>query len=177
MKFASPSQLEGDYSLLLVVDPGNQLGEQYKTNNSAVSSSTVHILPAYVDLQAALVGRLPASVTPGKKVPISVLVTNNGTVTASGGATTIRLYAVDAQTASDSDAEVSPSAPLLVTLPKKLSIKSGKSVLVKFNLVAPQGAVEPGYHYLLAKVDFTGPFAEKNPADNQVFSQSEVLFN
>ncbi len=63
---------------------------------------------------------------------------------------------------------------LLVSLPKTINIAPGKSVALPLTFT-PSGDAA-GKEFLLASVVYNGKPAEKNPADNSVFSTTVVLF-
>jgi hypothetical protein len=164
--FTAPANLtEGDYHLVAVLDSARQVSELNETNNAAVSTQSVHIAPKFVDLRAAFLGRVGPTILAKKANSVSLLVTNLGNTTASGGAI-IRLFeSADQNHSSDR---------LLATLPKTINLAPGKSVVIPLKFTPT--SVSAGQEFLLAGVVYNGKPAEKNPGDNSVFSTTVVVF-
>jgi cyclophilin family peptidyl-prolyl cis-trans isomerase len=164
--FTAPANLtEGDYHLVAVLDSARQVSELNETNNTAVSTQSVHIAPKFVDLRAAFLGRVGPTILAKKANSVSLLVTNLGNTTASGGAI-IRLFeSADQNHSSDR---------LLATLPKTINLAPGKSVVIPLKFTPT--SVSAGQEFLLAGVVYNGKPAEKNPGDNSVFSTTVVVF-
>jgi len=168
LKFKSPDIADDQYSLLVEVDPDNLLSEQFEVNNSALTSSTVHIIPKFVDLSAVFAGTIPAQLPTKTKATVSVLVTNNGTITAHGAKLALR-----AETSASGD----PGDGLSLVLPKSFSLAAGKSKMVKMTVVGGTKLVPAGSYYILASVTYMGTPTALALSNNRIFSESAILFS
>jgi cyclophilin family peptidyl-prolyl cis-trans isomerase len=163
--FTAPKNLaDANYHIVAVLDSANKVKELNEVNNTIASTQTVHIAPPAVDLKVALLGRI-SGVTAKKANSVSLLLSNSGNIPAAGNAT-IRFY--------ESPDTLGTNKRLLVSLPKTINIAPGKSVALPLKFTP--AAVAAGKEFLLASVVYNGKPADKNPADNSVFSTTVVLF-
>jgi hypothetical protein len=156
----------GNYHLVAFVDALSQLDEANENNNLAVGG-VVKIAPPTVDLKVTL-GKLPTTITSGKKTTIPVTIKNNGNVEARGN-TVIKIAASADQTADAGD-------PVLITLPTKIDLKPGGSATLSVTFTPNKSIAPKGREFVGAQAIFNGSPADANPLDNVVFSTKTILF-
>jgi cyclophilin family peptidyl-prolyl cis-trans isomerase len=156
----------GNYHLVAFVDALSQLDEANENKNLAVGG-VVKIAPPTVDLKVTL-GKLPTTITSGKKTTIPVTIKNNGNVEARGN-TVIKIAASADQTADAGD-------PVLITLPTKIDLKPGGSATLSVTFTPNKSIAPKGREFVGAQAIFNGSPADANPLDNVVFSTKTILF-
>lgn len=157
-KFAYPNGVTaGSYDLIThVVAPGIA----NTTPTDGVSSSKVTIEPATVDLATTFSGS-PITVKPSQKGIASIIITNNGNVTASG------TLGLTLAASADQTLEVSDQVLTSFT-GHKINIRAGRSVTLRLHFVAPAGS--PGSYSLIASTT-----SVTNPLDTNALNDIAVV--
>ena len=159
LKFTYPSGITaGSYNLIAQVGASS---DSSTTPNVAVAGSMVTIEPPTVDLSTAFSGD-PITVHPGRRANVSITITDDGNLTASG-TLILNLFESAGQTLDVSD-------PLLATISgKKFNIRAGRSITLQMHFVAPPGDPAGSYN-LIASTD-----SSTNPADANAMNDLVVV--
>jgi hypothetical protein len=162
LAFNAPAKtLDAQYHLIVVLDPANKITEQFKSDNTLVSPTTVRLAGPTVDLSPALLG-VPANIARKKRTAINVKITNSGNVTAKG-AVKIQLFAI-----------VGAKQVQIASLSSGISLTALASKV--FKLTADASKVSAGNHLLRAVVTFAGSPRDSVAANNSVTSGAGVSF-
>lgn len=154
LQFASPASLPAGTYYLAATVTGSGIA-----SNSIVSTGPITIVPAFVDLTSQIV-QLPASAG-GSGSPLSRLtveVTNQGNVTASGKVATEVYLSVDGQLDET-------AIPLTVSLPRQVHLAPGGSTEISVRVPALPGAGS-GQYYLLARVNPVQGIVDRDLTNN-----------
>ncbi len=110
----------------------------------------VEVSQPTVDLATAFASAVPISVKPGHGDNVSVTITNDGNVTASGSLD-LNLYASAGQTVSLSD------TLLAAITGRSFKLKAGKSLTLRVHFLAPAGAAGGTYNLIASTQSNTSP--------------------
>jgi hypothetical protein len=162
LQFLSPATLpDGSYFLAATVSgPG-------MASSTIVSSGPVTIVPPFVDLTSQIVQLPGSAVETGRRLSrMTVDVTNQGNVTASGKVAIEVFISIDGQLDET-------ATPVNVSLPRLVHIKPGGSakLAVYFSALSD---VDPGQYYLLARVNPGRGINDRDAANNLAVSAVPV---
>ena len=153
--FFFPTTLaQGDYYLVSQVS-SNGITDLNPNNNAAVSTTTVNITPAFVDLATSALN-VTGALTVGKPVNFSFTITNDGNVTAKATTSIEYLASTDTTTA---DGSVISNPPL------HLNLKAGAMMVVHARVVIPD-TIPSLSDYFLAWVDPNNDLNDSNTENN-----------
>lgn len=161
-KFVYPSDLDGTFSLLTLVDAAGMTGNGVQS----AAPVTVTIARPHIDLTGTW-SVVPPAVTHGNRANAAVNVQNIGNMPAK----TISRIALFAS----QDDVLDASDVTLGTIDKRLNLKSGGSKAVRFNLTVPIDLLAGSFR-LLASIDPLNAVPESNDANNIVVSDGTTTF-
>ncbi len=162
LTFTAPAKaIDAQYHLIIVLDPANLIAEQFKSDNTVVSPTTVRLAGPTADLSPAFVGTIK-TLSRKKKSAVNVKITNTGNVTAKGPAK-IQLFAV-----------VGKNQVQIASLSTSLTLAALAAKV--FKLTVDASKVPAGSHVVRALVTFTGKPGDTVAANNSVSSTSGVAF-
>ncbi len=146
LNFTYPSGLvNGKYSMIASIDSGDVIAETTKADNLAVSNPLT-IAAAFVSLNGTL--NAPATITPGKTVPITLNLSNQGNSAASG-TSRIQIFASSDQTLDGSDVQIG-------SFPARFNIKQLRNGVFRLKLKLNGSQLPPGSYYLIATIGAAG---------------------
>jgi hypothetical protein len=128
------------------------------TTADATSASTMSVVAPFIDLVSTF-AKTPATVKLGHRVVVGFYVTNNGNIPAIGRP--------EFQVGASPDGKVDNSTVIIGTFLHSISIKPGKSTLVRFASV-PKAK---GTFYLVAAADLNNIFNETNIDNNVIIAK------
>ena len=167
LTFNSPSNVaDGNYFLLAEATGVASIGDVNAANNVVASAATVSIRQPFVDLAVSYATQPPASLLPGAKNKVTLVVQNNGNVAASGKETFNLL--------ASADAALDGGDTSIFTQASTLKIAAGKSAKVTLTFPTP-GNVADGNYFILA--DAAGGITDSNAANNVAASASTVAIH
>ena len=161
LKFAFPSTLaDGSYTIFAGINSSGSIAET-DTSNDAVTGPVVTIAAPFVDLTSTLTA--PAAIREGKSAKVSLRVTNNGNDSAKGP------ILIELST-SASPSGGSPQQ--LVTFTKKISIKAGKSKVLKLKLPTSLAA---GTYFIVSTINADNALTESTLSNNTAVSANALV--
>lgn len=161
LRFAAPSGVpDGSYRLIALIDAGQQSSELSFDNNTSTASGFTTFVAPFVDVGVSL-WSAPTSLRTGKRGMVTLRLTNNGNVTASG------FHSLGVFLSQDK-AGTTPTQ--VGSVGRNLRIKPGSSVLVRI----PVTAFMAGFRYLSATVEFMGSPGDRSGQNNTVFSSTAI---
>jgi hypothetical protein len=164
-KLRLPSDMEGSYRLLAVVDSDDAVSEMLESNNVGASAEAFALARPFVDVSTT-VARSPAGeIVGGTRTTAKAKVTNNGNVTFRGNATVAYYLSTDG--AWDANDRLVGSQTM------RLGIGAGGYKSLAAGLALP--ADVQGTFYWLAIADLDGSIADPDDANN--VGGSAVAFN
>jgi hypothetical protein len=140
-------------------------GELLDVGNNDGNTIAAQIITEGIDLAAALIAKLPASVVGGAKSTVSVQVTEGGNLPVTG-VVTIELFA-----SPDADSTAGISA--FASMPEKLKLKENQAKTFRLKFTFPSPATS-STDYLLATVD-PGSLQDLDILNNTAASTSTVV--
>lgn len=153
-----PQNLNGNYFII-----GQVSGANATATTQGTSVSAVTILPAQIDLAATLV-KAPRTGHVGRKIGVSVDVTNAGNVSAKGS------LAVAFSLSANSDG----SNPFAIgSLSRRIVLRAGHHTVLHFAVPLAAG-VQSGNQYVVADVDPSNLFSDPNLGNNTMVSLTPV---
>jgi len=157
LRFNYPQYLSaGGYYLLTDVNSNSSLLESNYSNNVAISSSTIVISPAFVDLGTSFPPHKAGTFSVGQNGVEIVTVTNFGNVAASG-VLTIDMSAVSAS---------STPTPAGTLLAFNHNINLGPGLSETFKIKVPLSGLSAGTYNFVADVDPNNTFSESTLTNN-----------
>ncbi len=128
------------------------------TTADATTATTMSVVAPFIDLSSAF-AKTPTTLKLGRRVVVGFYVTNNGNIPAVGRP--------EFQVGASPDGKVDNSTVIIGTFLHSISIKPGKSTLVRFASV-PKAK---GTFYLVAAADLNNIFNETNIDNNVIIAK------
>jgi CARDB len=167
LTFNSPSNVaDGNYFLLAHATGDAGIGDVNAANDVAASAATVSIRQPFVDLAVSYATQPPASLLPGAKNKVVLVVQNNGNVLASGKEVFNLLASADAVFDQGDTSFFSQSS--------SIKIAARKSAKVTLTFATPSNVAD-GNYFILA--DAASGIADSNTANNVAASASAVAIH
>ena len=146
----------GSYHLLFqITDPTGA--------KNTVDVATITVAPPQIDLTGAF-SKVPLVETIGKKQTLTILVSNQGTTTATG----MLPIVIDASP----DGTLDGGAVQLLSTSKPINLRPGKSTRITLSFVASSAI--PTNSHLVAQLDPANTFGDVNIANNTFASSQRI---
>jgi hypothetical protein len=163
-KFNFPNGVpDGSYFILAEADAAGTFAETNESNNTALSAFAIGVAAPFVDLNGAslVAGKFEL----GKKGKATLGLHNSGNIKVAGTIAFQLFASTDDIFGNDDDV-------LIVSLSKKLSLKTGATKNVK--LKSSHIALAAGAYHFFAAIDTAGAISESNEGNNIVSSVSAI---
>lgn len=163
LNFPSPATVvEGNYTLLAVVDAAGQVAETDETNNLAVAAQSTFFVAPFVDLGVAVLSA-SASIRPGGRGFATLRITNLGNVPAAGPLLTEVLLSPD---------DGGPSLGTFGQLSRSVRLAPGRSLNLRVPLSRPTLA---GTVFVTGRLAWSGVLPDTNAENNSAFSDRPIV--